>query len=108
MGYAIFSKFFKIWKMKDGKRKIFIELLFRPELIVIKRMETTFNGIPFRIYKPRAPHRAQVLKLEKIVHCYEREYKKISEQIDALPREHEIHPEFGDMDACIKKIWNNK
>ena len=92
-----------IWKMTDGKKRIFIELIFRPELIVIKRMETTFNGKPFRIYKPRAPHKAKILKLKGIVRCYEDKYKELSEQIDALPREHEIRNDWGDIDAFIKQ-----
>jgi len=93
----------KIWKIIDGKKKIFIDLIIRPKLIVIKRMETTFNGKSFRIYKPRAPHKAKVLKLKEIVRLYEDRYKELSEQIDALPREHEIHHKWGDIDAFIKK-----
>ena len=93
----------KIWKMTGGKKRIFIELIFRPELIVIKRMETEFNGQPFRIYKPRAPHRKKILKLKEIIQFYEAKYKELSEQIDSLPRKHEIHHEWGDIDAFIKQ-----
>ncbi len=93
----------KIWKIIDGKKKIFLDLIIRPELIVIKRMETTFNGKPFRIYKLRAPHRKKVLKLKEIVQFYEAKYKELSNQIDALPREHEIHNDWGDIDAFIKQ-----
>lgn len=92
----------KIWKMSDGKKKIFIELIIRPELIVIKGMETTFNGKPFRIYKPRAPHKSKVLKLEEIIHYYEDRYREISEQIDALPRVYESYNGF-DFDGYIKQ-----
>ncbi|MCK4825405.1 hypothetical protein KA005_57185, partial [bacterium] len=93
----------KIWRMSDGKKRIFIELIIGSELIVIKRMETIFNGKPFRIYKPRAPHKAKVLKLERIVRFYEGKYKDLSEQIDALPRENENHNDWGDMDAFVKQ-----
>lgn len=93
----------KIWKITDGRKRILIDLIIRPDLIVIKRMETTFNGKPFRIYKLRAPHRKKVLKLRKIIHFYEAKYKELSEQIDALPREHEIHNGWGDIDAFIKQ-----
>jgi len=93
----------KIWKIIDGKKKIFIDLIIRPELIVIKRMETTFNSKPFRIYKFRAPHSKKVLKLKEIVQFYEAKYKELSEQIDSLPRKHEIHQEWGDIDAFIKQ-----
>ena len=56
-----------------------------------------------RIYKPRVPHRAKVLKLKEIIRCYEDKYKELSEQVDALPREHEIHHDWGDIDALIKQ-----
>ena len=88
----------KIWKMSGGKKRIFIELIIRPKLIIIKRMETTFNGKHFRIYRPRAPHKAKVHKLEKIVRSYEDKYKEFSDQIDALPREHESFKGF-DLDG---------
>ena len=92
----------KIWKMTDGKKRIFIDLIFRPELIVIKRMETEFNGRPFRIYKPRAPHRKKVLKLKKIIDAYESKYKEISEQIDMLPKQHGSYKGL-DIDTFIKQ-----
>jgi hypothetical protein len=66
-------------------------------------METTFNRKPFRIYKLRAPHHKKVLKLIEIIHSYEAKYKELLEQIDALPREHEIHNDWGDIDAFIKQ-----
>ncbi len=92
----------KIWKIIDGRKKIFIDLIIRPELIVIKRMETTFNGKPFRIYKRRAPHRKKILELKEIIHFYEAKYKEISEQIDALPKKHESYKGF-DFDGFIKQ-----
>ncbi len=93
----------KIWKITDGRKNFFVDLIIRPDLIVIKRMETTFNRKPFRIYKLRAPHCKKVLKLKEIIHSYEAKYKELSEQIDALPREHEIHKDWGDIDAFIKQ-----
>ncbi len=92
----------KIWKNTDGKKKIFIDLLIRPELIVIKRMETTFNGQLFRIYRPRAPHHTKVLKLKEIIRYYEDKYKEFSEQIDALPREYESYKGL-DVDGFVKQ-----
>ncbi len=94
--------FLKIWKIIDGKKKIFIELIFRPELIVIKRMETTFNGKPFRIYKPRAPHKAKVLKLKKIIEDYESKYRAISKQVDMIPKEYGTYKGI-DIDTFIKQ-----
>lgn len=81
----------KIWKITDGKKKIIIDLIIRPELIVIKRMETTFNEKPFRIYKLRTPNRNKVAKLQKLIKAYEDKYKEISEQIDILPKEQGIY-----------------
>jgi hypothetical protein len=92
----------KIWKITDGRKKIFIDLIIRPELIVIKRMETTFNGQLFRIYKYRAPHQKKVLKLKEIVRFYEDKYKEFSEQIDALPIEYESYKGI-DIDGFIKQ-----
>ena len=92
----------KIWKSTNGRKKIFIDLIIRPELIVIKRMETEFNGLPFRIYKPRAPHRKKVLKLKKIIDAYESKYKEISEQIDMLPKQHGSYKGL-DIDTFIKQ-----
>lgn len=92
----------KIWKSTNGRKAIFIDFIIRPELIVIKRMETEFNGRPFRIYKPRAPHRKKVLKLKKIIDAYESKYKELSEQIDMLPKQHGSYKGL-DIDAFIKQ-----
>ncbi|HUS89803.1 MAG TPA: HNH endonuclease signature motif containing protein [Desulfosporosinus sp.] len=80
--------YLKIWKIVDGKKRIFIELIFKPEFIIIKRLETIFNGRPFRIYKPRAPHKTKVQKLRKIIEDYEIAYIKLSKQIDSLPEKY--------------------
>lgn len=92
----------KIWKIKDSKKNIFIDLIIRPELIVIKRMDTTFNGKPFRIYKLRTPNHNKIAKLKKLINAYEVKYKEISEQIDKLPKEHGIHNGL-DVDEFIKQ-----
>lgn len=92
----------KIWKKPDGKKNIFIDLIIRPSLIIIKRMETTFNGKPLRIYKLRAPNRRTAAKLQKIIQTYEEKYKEISEQIDLLPRKYENHNGL-DIDAFVKQ-----
>ena len=39
--------FLKIWRMKNYKKTIFIHLIIRPDVIIIRRMNTTFNNIPF-------------------------------------------------------------
>ncbi|UCG66314.1 MAG: HNH endonuclease [Deltaproteobacteria bacterium] len=92
----------KIWKIIDSKKRIFIELIIRPDLIVIKRMETTFNGKPFRIFKPRAPHKTKVIKLKQIIDAYESEYREISDQLDMLPKQYGIYKGL-DIDTFIKQ-----
>jgi hypothetical protein len=92
----------KIWKITDGKKRIFIDLVIKPELIVIKRMETKFNGQLFRIYKHRAPHPTKILKLKEIVRFYEDKYNEFSKQIDELPREYENYKGL-DIDGFIKQ-----
>ena len=92
----------RIWKITDGRKRIFIDLIIKPELIVIKRMETTFNGQPFRIYKLRTPHRKKVARLQEIIQFYEAKYKEVSEQIDLLPADYENHNGL-DIDSFIKQ-----
>jgi hypothetical protein len=92
----------KIWKNTDGRKNIFMDLIIRPALIIIKRMETAFNGRSFRIYKYRAPHKNKVAKLQKIIQSYEVKYKEISEEIDALPRKYENLNNF-ELDSFIKQ-----
>ena len=95
--------YLKIWKIIDSKKRIFIELIFKPELILIKRLDTIFNSKPFRIYKPRAPHNAKFQKLEKIIENYEIAYMKISKQIDRCPEKYGTY-KGENIDNSLKEI----
>lgn len=66
--------YLKIWKTINDKRRIFIEFIIKPDIIIIKRMETTFDGKPFRIYKPREPQRRQIDKIKAEVRRCEKHY----------------------------------
>jgi len=92
----------KIWKRSDNKKIIFINLIFKSEVIIIKEMNTSFNGIPFRVFKLRSPRKRQIDKIVKKVKECEEVYYKRSLEIDNLPRIHGIHRGI-DYDAEIKK-----
>ena len=69
----------KIWKKK---RSIFIDLIIIPGIIIIKRLETTFNGKPFRIYNQRKPQQRQVDKIiNKVKEC-EEWYNTSAQEVD--------------------------
>ena len=68
--------FLKIWRMKNYEKTIFIDLIIKPDVIIIRRMNTTFNNIPFRIYKLRNPQKQQVDKIVEIVNSYDNLYKQ--------------------------------
>jgi hypothetical protein len=90
----------KIWKLVDGKKVIFIDLIIKPDVIIIRRMNTSFNGKPFRIRKLRAPQRRQVEKIVSRVRQYEKLYHEMSAKIDGLPRTGHVFNGM-DMDTII-------
>lgn len=98
--------FLKIWRMKNYKKTIFIDLIIRPDVIIIRRMNTTFNNIAFRIYKLRNPQKQQVDKIVEIVNSYENLYKEISEQIDQSPKMGRVFDGF-DFDDFTKQTQKN-
>ena len=74
-----------VWKTAFGKKAVLIDLLIKPEAIIIKQMNTTFNGVPFRVHRFRVPQGRQVAKLSaKIVECEEL-YRQQEAEIDACP-----------------------
>lgn len=92
----------KIWRTVQGKKNIFIDISLYPDMIIIKEMHTIFNGIPFRIYKPRSPHKRQVDKIVKEVRKLEHMYKEASQQIDQLPEKYGVRDGIN-YDDEIKK-----
>jgi hypothetical protein len=93
----------KIWKIIDNKKSIFINLIFKSEVIIIKEMNTSFNGTPFRVFKIRSPQKRQVEKIVRKVKEFEELYYEKSLEIDNLPGIHGIYRGI-DYDAEIKKI----
>ncbi len=96
----------KIWGKSDGKRVVFIDLIIKPEVILIREMTTEFNGKKFRIYKLRAPQKRQRDKLDRLVKLCERYYLKGLAEIEKQPR---IAPIFNniDLDKLIKDTRKN-
>ncbi len=90
----------KIWKMVDGKKVMFIDLIIKPDVIIIRRMNTSFNGKPFRIRKQKAPQQRQVEKIATRVNLYGNLYHEMSAEIDRLPRTGHVFKGM-DMDAII-------
>lgn len=97
----------KIWRTTKGEKTIFIDLSIKPDVIIIKRMSTSFNGRPFKVRKLRSPRRRQVDKIASKVKQYERIYRETVVQIDSRPR---IDGVFGeiDVDTLIKQTQKDK
>lgn len=92
----------KIWRIVQGKKNIFIDISLYSDVIIIKEMHTIFNGIPFRIYKPRSPHKSQIDKIVKEVRKLEDLYQETSQQIDQMPEKYGVHDGIN-YDDEIKK-----
>jgi len=96
----------KIWKIIDGKKKVFIHILIFPDIIVIKEMNTVINGIPFQIYKLKSPQRRQLEKIHNEVKSCEERYFTMAKKIDAIPEIYGIHNNI-DIDMEIKNNRKN-
>ena len=86
-----------------GKKKIFIDLVITPEIIVIKRMNTTIDGLPFSIHKLRKPRPKQIMKLKRLVKSYEDRYIETSRIIDESPKINKVIDGI-DIGEAFKKI----
>ncbi len=89
----------QIWK---GKRSIFLDLIIKPGIIIIKRMETTFDGKPFRIYKPKKRHPRQIDKIAAKVKECEEFYHRMAVEIDNQPQVYEGDFNGMDMNEYVK------
>jgi hypothetical protein len=87
--------------MGDNK-VVFIDFVIKPDVIIIKEMNTTFDGKLFRIYRLRKPQQRQVDKIADKVHQYEELYRKLAAEIENRPR---VGGVFGglDVDVLIKE-----
>jgi hypothetical protein len=92
----------KIWRTIQAKKSIFIDMSLHPDVIIIKRMETTFNDVPFRIYRSRSLQKKTIDKIVNQVKECEEGYKKLSQQIDQIPEQHGVHNGI-DYDAELKE-----
>ena len=88
----------KIWRTVDGRKTVFIDLAIKPDVIILKEMNTIFDGKPFRIYRFRRPQQRQVDKIVKRVKQYEESYHKLASRIDGRPK---IGGVFNGMDVDI-------
>jgi hypothetical protein len=92
----------QIWRRSDHRKSIFIDLVILPDVIIIRRMNTTFNGKTFQIRKLRSPQRRQVDRIANQVKQYEELYREMSVEIDSRPKTGDA---FGgiDVDTLIKQ-----
>lgn len=93
----------KIWRIVDGKKSVLVDLAIEPDIIIMREMNTSFNGKPFRVRKLRAPQRRSVNKIEKKVKEYEGLYYELSERIDSQPRVGGVYDGI-DIDALVRQL----
>ena len=92
----------KIWRVFNGKKQVFVDLVIEPDVIILRRMSSSFNGKVFRVYKLRAPQKRQVDKIASKVNQYEELCREKSAQIDSQPRIGGVYDGI-DIDAHIKQ-----
>jgi len=96
----------KILRISNGKKTVFIDLTIKPDIIILKEMNTLFDGKSFRIYRLRKPQKRQLDKIINLVKQYEKIYNEVALQIDALPS---IGGQFNgvDIDLLFKNSRKN-
>lgn len=92
----------KIWRVANDVKTVFIDIVIKPDVIILREMNTTFDGKPFLIYRFRKPQQRQVAKISGMVRQYEELFRKLASQIDERPRTSDIFNGM-DVDAFIKK-----
>jgi hypothetical protein len=97
----------KIWKMVRDRKRVFIHLILKPDVIIIREMHTIFNEKLFRIFKLRRPQQSQLDKIYRKVRDYENIYQNESKKIDNLPPRYGIR-EGIDYDAIVKRSQKNQ
>ena len=95
----------KIWRIANGLKTVFIDLVIKSDmqLIILREMNTIFDGKPFLIYRYRKPHQRQVDKISGMVRQYEERFRKLESQIDERPRESDTFINGIDFDAFTKE-----
>ncbi len=93
----------KIWKIADGKKTVFLDLVIEPDVIILRELNTAFDGRPFRVRKLRAPHPRSVKKIEHRVKEYEKLYCQLAARIDSQPMVGAVYDGI-DLDALIKQL----
>ena len=97
----------KIWKVVDGNKDVFIDLIIKLDVIIIQRMNTTFNGKPFCIRRLRNPQQRQVNKIVEEVRTCEERCRELSAEIESRPRKAGVHDGI-DLDAAIKQVQKDE
>jgi hypothetical protein len=92
----------KIWRIFDDVKTVFIDLVIKPDAIILKEMKTSFDGKPFLIHQFRKPQQRQVDKISEMVRQYEELFRKLASQIDERPRVSDISNGM-DFDVFIKE-----
>ena len=97
-----------IWKIISGKKTVFINLIFKPDVIIIKRMDTIFNGKRFRVYKRRKPQQHQIDKIKVKVTEFEGCYYILAKEIDSQPPKYEGTHNGVDINQIMKQFSKDR
>lgn len=93
----------KIWERRNGKEVVLIDMMILDEAIIIRSLDTEFNGQPVRIYKMRSPQKRQLSKIHSWMQEAEKCYRRASKQIDGQPQI--VKPFNGiDIDSQLKQL----
>lgn len=96
-----------IWKKRNGKKKVFIDLILKPDVVIIKRMNTSFNGKPFKIFKLRKPQKRQENKLiSEIKTCENLYYERVTEidKNDQFPESVKPHMKNSEKNNILRYL----
>ncbi len=97
----------KIWKMVGDKKIVFINITIKSDIIIIREMNTEFNGKSFFIHKPPTPHKRQIKEVDSLVKAGEKYFRNASKLIDKQTKTEGIVNGVN-IDELIKKNRKDK
>ncbi|MBN2286775.1 MAG: HNH endonuclease [Tissierellales bacterium] len=97
----------KIWKILSGKKEIFVELIIKPDIIILKEMNTFIGKNTFSIQKQRKPKKIQVDKISMEVRRCEEIFKEYASVIDSQPPISDVYKGI-DIDSVLKKVTKDR
>jgi hypothetical protein len=75
----------KIWGSAGGEKTVVLDLVIKPDVIILREMKAIFDGKPFSIYRLRKPQQRQVDKISMAVKECEDLFRKREAQRDKMP-----------------------